>query len=47
MSYGGEGDPDDKIPAENEADVEVITVSPSKRGMLDALNIHAGHADNG
>ena len=47
MSYGDEGDADDEIPAENEADVEVITVSPSKRGMLDALNFHAGHPDNG
>lgn len=28
------------------ATLEVITVAPSKQGILDALNSHASHADN-
>jgi hypothetical protein len=27
--------------------IEVITVAPSKQGILDALNSHASHAENG
>ena len=29
------------------ATIEAITVAPSKQGILDALNSHASHPDNG
>lgn len=36
----------DLLESPGSATLEVITVAPSKQGILDALNSHASHADN-